>query len=144
MRLLLLALSLAPAAAPQTMQRGETVFQRIFNGITAPEIGANVRNRGQSMHLVTVIFPTAAAAVTGIQLRIEASYDAANWFSIAPDITSAPRLGGVTYQIRVAYGPWTYVRLRYITASALPMTAWYSGQQPVTSYIQQEQDRFLL
>lgn len=142
----LLTLIWTITAPAQQMRRGDTaVFRKVLSGVTTPQASPSVQNIGQAMHIITVIFPQATAAVSGFQVRIEASYDNQTFFPISPDITTAPRLGGITYQIEKAYVPWPYIRVRSLIATAEPMDVWYSGHmRPVVPFIAQELDRFIL
>lgn len=142
MRHLLLSLVLALPAAGQQ----QAVFARVFDGITTPQASPTLRNIGQSMHLITVLFPAESAAVTGLQVRIEASFDNATWFPISQDITAAVLLGGVVYQIQKAYAPFPYLRVRSLAATGgKAMTVHYSGHLvPIVPLIEQTLDRFVL
>jgi hypothetical protein len=143
-RIVTLVLSLALFAAAQGSDSGFS-FRRVWSGLTTTATAEDLPNRGQAMHLIHAIFPAAAAPVSGLQIRIEASYDGVKWFPIAPDMTSAPRLDGLTYNVMVAYGAFPFVRLRSLTAPPSPLTLWYSGQpRPVVSYVFEDTDRFLL
>jgi len=144
MRAILLFLILFSAAAAQ--QRKQTVFQKAFNGITAVQASAPLPNIGQTMHVITVLFPAEASAVSGIQVRLEASYDNTTYFPISADVTSAPLVGGQVYNIQVAYGPWPYVRVRtLLSTGAKLMTVQYAGTGiPTVPAINQKSDRFIL
>ena len=139
-----LLLPAAVTAAAALAQQNESVYRKVLTG-TAAAASAPVPNIGQTLHLITVIAPAAAGAVAGLQIRIEASFDGTTYFPISTDITSAPRLGGITYQIQKAYGPWPFVRVRSLTIAPESIDIWYNGQlRPVVSYIATETDRFIL
>ncbi|HBY64724.1 MAG TPA: hypothetical protein DEH78_33300 [Solibacterales bacterium] len=139
MRTLLLLAILLP-----TQAQSPAVFRKVFSGVTTAQASAALPGIGQSMHLITVVFPSEAAPVNGIQVRIEASFDGSSYFPVSRDITSAPLLGGLVYQVAVAYAPWPYVRVRSLTSTPA-MTVYYAGHiVPVVPAIQQTLDRFLL
>ncbi len=135
-------------AAGQAGSKNQATFApSVLAGVTAPAVSAPVRNIGQCMHLVVVIFPAAVADVSPIQVRIEASYDNAAWFPISEDVTQARLLGGVVYFIQKAYGVFPYIRVRSVLATpgAAPMTVHYSGHVlPVVPVLFETLDRFVL
>lgn len=138
-------ITLLLASWPAITPAEEAVFAKVIKETAAPTVSANVRNIGQSMHLVVVICPAASAAVGGLAVRIEASFDNSLWFPISADITAAPRLAGLTYQIEKAYGVYPYIRVRSLTTAPTILQVWYTGQLfPTVSYISQESDRFVL
>lgn len=144
MRPILFVITLLTAAAAQPPK--QTVFQKVFDGITAVQASAPLPNVGQTMHLITVLFPAEVSAVSSIQVRLEASYDNTTYFPISADIISAPLVGGQVYNIQVAYGPWPYVRVRTLlsTGSKL-MTVQYAGTGvPTVPAVNQQSDRFIL
>jgi len=137
------ALMLAANAGSQTNQAA--VFKKVFNGITAAQASAAVTNIGQTMHLIYVFFPTQSSTQTGIQVRIEGSYDNSVYFPLSEDITDAPLLGGIVYNVAAAFGPWPYIRVRSLTTAPAAMTVYYSGHTlPAISVIQERSDRFIL
>jgi hypothetical protein len=146
--LLIAALALLLAAAKDlgAQQPQRTVFRKVFTGITSATTSAPVTNIGQSLHIIAIFFPTASDAVTGFQVRLEGSYDNTTYFPISPDVTTAPRLGSLTYQIEKAFAPYPFIRIRAVSANAsFPMTVWYTGhRKPITSAIEAQQDRFIL
>lgn len=138
-------LLMAPAA--QAQDAGKEIRQaKPFSGITTAQASSALPNIGQTMHLITVIFPAEVAQVTGVQVRLEASYDNTTYIPISEDVTTVPLVGGVVYKIVVAYGAWPYVRVRSATDTGGPlMTVYYAGTvKPVVSVIQQSSDRFIL
>jgi len=142
MRSILLLLAFMTAAAAQK----QTVFRKVFNGVTAVQASSPVPNLGQTMHVVTVLFPAEVGAVTGIQVRMEASYDNITYSPISADITTAPLVGGQVYNIQVAYGPWPYIRVRtLISTGSKLMTVQYAGTGiPTVPAVNQQSDRFIL
>lgn len=142
----LLAMLMLLAPRPMHGQQQATV-QKVFSGITAAAASSPVRNIGQSMHILTVLFPAESADVTGLQVRLEASFEGLYWFPISSTITEAPKLGNVVYQIVVAYGPWPYVRVRNLasTPGGKALTAYYAGHViPAVSAVTETTDRFIL
>lgn len=130
------------AAGSQTTN---AVFRKVFNGITAATTSAAITNSGQTMHLVYVFFPTQGSTQSGLQVRIEASYDNTIYFPISQDITEAASVGGIVYNIESAFGPWPYVRIRSLTVAPAAMTVYYAGHTlPAVSTIQERSDRFIL
>lgn len=120
------------------------VFQKVFSGITTAQASAPVKNFGQTMHLVYVFFPGQSTQQTGLQIRIEASYDNTTYFPISEDLTTVNSVGGIVYGIAPAFGPWPYVRVRSLTSSAA-MTVYYAGHTlPAVGVVQDKGDRFLL
>jgi hypothetical protein len=144
MRLLTLAAAIAAVVTPAIAE--QAVFRKVLAGVTAPAISDPVPNVGQRLHIITVMCPAASGAVSGLQVRLEASFDGSTWFPISGDVTAAPRLGSLTYQMERAFAPWPHVRVRVLQADpANPLDVWYSGHtKPVVSAITQELDRFLL
>jgi hypothetical protein len=139
--LLFVLLSLVATAQPR-----QTVFSKVFDGVTAVQASSPLPNIGQTMHVITVLFPAEVSGVTGIQVRLEASFDNTTYFPISADITSAPLVGGRVYNIQVAYGPWPYVRVRtLVDTGAKLMTVQYAGSGvPTVPAVTQESDRFIL
>lgn len=142
---ILVAAMLTLAAGRGYGQQG-TVTLKVFDGITTAQTSNPVRNIGQVMHLITVVFPAESNAVTGLQVRIEASFDQTSWFPISNDITAAAAIGGRVYQMEKAFGPWPFIRVRSLNStSSRLMTVYYSGSLiPTVSAILQATDRFLL
>ena len=122
------------------------VTKQVFEHIADPSISGPMPNIGQSMHLISVMFPAESATVTGLQVRIEASYDNNLFFAISPDITSATNVGGIVYAFQSAYGCYPYIRVRSLTSSRPKfMDIQYSGHTlPVVPFIQKQSDRFIL
>ena len=121
------------AAQPPTLTN-TTVFRRVFTAIAAPATSANLPNIGQVTHLLTVIFPTAAADVTsGLQIRIEASYDNVLFFPISRDITTASFSGTSAIAVERANASYPFLRVRAVAVPATPaLTAHYTGtMQPL-------------
>lgn len=147
-RLLPLFFLLILAAAGQQKtgpSASATVFVKALDSITAPAASAAVRNIGQTQHFITIMFPSAIATVSGIQVRIEASFDNSVWFPINADTTSAALVGGKVYAIAKAYAPWPYIRVRSVVAVSSPMTVYYTGSTiPGSGVIDQQADRFVL
>lgn len=123
----------------------KAIISRVFSGITAAQASAPVPNRGQSMHLLYVFFPTESTTQTGLQIRIEASFDNVTYWPISEDITQATSVGGIVYAVTSAFAPWPFVRIRSLTTAPAAMTVRYAGHTiPVVGLIQTESDRFLL
>lgn len=111
----------------------QTVFKRAaISAVTVPTASAALPNIGQSVHILTAIFPAAVADVTGFVLRVEASFDNTTYFPISEDLTTATYNGSFAYAITRANGVYPFVRLRYVTAAAPALTANYTGSlQPI-------------
>lgn len=121
------------------------VFRKVLTGITTAQASAAVTNMGQTMHIAYVFFPGQTTTQSGIQVRIEASYDNVTYFPISEDITSAANVGGTVYDVVTAFGPWPYIRVRSLTTAPNAMTVWYAGHTiPTISTIQDKPDRFIL
>ncbi len=121
------------------------VFRRVFSGITAAQASGPVTNMGQTMHIAYIFFPGQSTTQSGLQVRIEASYDNVTYFPISEDLTSAANVGGTVYDVITAFGPWPYVRVRSLTTAPNAMTVWYAGHTiPTISTIQDKPDRFIL
>lgn len=138
--------AVALLAASLKAQQSNVVYKKVFNGITAPTASAPIENIGQMMHVIQVSFPAEVAAVSGIQVRIEASYDNVRYFPISSDIISCPLLAGKVYSFQKAYGPFPYVRVRnVIDTGGKLMTVVYSGHlNPVVPFVSEFSDRFVL
>jgi hypothetical protein len=133
-------LLIAPAGA-----QPRAVFQRVFTTITTAQSSAPVTNSGQTMHILTVFFPSQAVTTTGFQVRLEGSFDNSTFFPIMEDLTRAPLIGGQVYGIAAAFGPWPYVRVRSVNNPPAAMTVYYSGHTlPVVGFVAEKSDRFLL
>lgn len=134
------------ASLQEAFGQQRSIQFRVFTGITAAQTSGPLPNNGQAMHILTVVFPAEIAAVSGLRIRMEGSFDNSTFFPICEDITSAPLLGGRVYQIAAAFGAWPYVRVRSLNATgSKAMTVYYSGHViPVVSTIQQQSDRFIL
>jgi hypothetical protein len=134
-------LSAAAAQAPDT----NTTFKKALTGITAPAASGPLPNIGQGSHLLTVMFKTATADVTGIVVRIEASYDNATFFPISEDVTTAKYTGAYAYGVVRGNGNFPYVRIRAVTAfGAKPMDAWYTGSLYPIANVSFSGDRFIV
>ena len=74
----------------------DSVYQVVFQDLTAVEASEALPNIGQTLHLLAVVFPDESATVSSLKVRIEAAFNEAGpWFPISPDITEAPLLGGI-------------------------------------------------
>jgi hypothetical protein len=101
----------------------------VFSGITTAQASGPLKNVGAGSHLIVVIFPTAVATVSPIQVRLEASYDQVIWFPVSPDITSVPLIGNLVYSMQKVNGTWPAVRINSLTNTpgGLPMNVYYTG-----------------
>lgn len=145
--LLLSLIILFCAIAGHAQDAGKrVVFRNVFSAITTAQTSGPLPNIGQSMHLISVIFPAESATATGLQVRIEASYDGSQYFAISKDITSATNVGGIVYQFTSAYGVYPFVRVRSInTTGGKLMDVHYSGHTlPVVPFLEKQSDRFIL
>lgn len=139
------ALLMSAAAPAQPNTRPAAVIRKVFNGITAAQASAAVPNVGQTMHLLYVIFPGQTTTQSGIEVRLEGSFDNITYVPISATITSAENVGGIVYQIESAFAPWPYVRVNSLQTAPASMVVWYTGHTlPVVSVIQERADRFLL
>lgn len=109
--------------------QGKADHTRIFTGVTTAQASAAVRNAGQAVHILTVLFPTATSDVSSFTVRLEATHNLTDWFPISTDVTTAKAVGSsFAYSIVRANGTYPAVRVRYLTAHAsLPLTAYYSS-----------------
>lgn len=139
MRTVLLLVCLLSSAEAQT------VVTKVFSGITTAQTSAPLTNNGQSMHLLTVAFPSESADATGLKVRLEAAYSSSGpWIPISPDITTARLLGSSVYAIVPAYGSFPYLRVRSLnTTGGKAMHVYYSGTDSATT-VTQENDRYTL
>lgn len=144
-RVILFVIAAAIAAAGQG-----TTFYRALTNATAPASSSPVPNNGQAMHLLTAIFPTATGAVTDFVARLEARYDNSDtWFPISADLTSAihvPAAAGApefAYAMTRANGVFPAVRVRLVTASALPVTLYYTGAPYPVGQVLSQGDRYI-
>lgn len=138
-------LFIALCSRPAPGQGATAAYVKVFTGITAAQASAPVRNFGQTMHLVYVMFPGQSTTQSGLQVRIEASFDNSTYFPISEDITTAANVGGTVYDITSAFGPWPFIRVRSLTTAPAAMTVYYSGHTiPAVSTIQERSDRFIL
>src|SRR5581483_2227820 len=110
--LLLVLLLFPPLSLLHAQSSRYTVFSVPLDLITTAQASSNLPNTGQSMHLLRVEFPSAAAAVSPIQVRLEASFDGSSWVPISADITSAPLLAGSVYAFEKAYAVFPALRVR--------------------------------
>lgn len=139
------ALALVIAAAP-SMEAQLATNKKVFSAITTAQASAPLPQIGQTMHLLTVVFPSEVATVNGLQVRIEGSFDRVRWFPISTDITSAPLVGSTVYQVIAAYGPFPFLRINnLLSTGGKAMHVYYSGHLiPTVPAITQTSDRFLL
>ncbi len=89
--LLPLALSVIGACFPAKLQAQfigyqspQTVKSTPLSAVTVPTVGV-VPNLGQSIHAVVYVVASPCVGSFGLDLRIEASYDGTNFFSISED-----------------------------------------------------------
>lgn len=122
---------------------GQSIFRRVFENITTPQTSANLPNEGQGMHMIAVIIPTATANVTGLQIRIEASYDNQTFFPITRDVQTAVYNGTFAYALERGNGAFPFVRVRALQLSAEPVTVHYTGAQNPIGNVFLSDDRFL-
>jgi hypothetical protein len=138
LRAAVMLLAFATIAAAQ-VGPNNTVFKKAFDAILKPD-AVKVLNIGQQTHSLTVLLPTATADVTGLQIRIEASFDDVTWFPISTDITTATYTAGTGAMATVrANGSFPYIRARAIAVASndgYPLTAHYTGAtQPLGNTI---------
>jgi hypothetical protein len=97
--------------------------------ITTAQASTFLTNAGQANHLLTVLFPTAVASQSPVQVRLEATNDGTNWFPVMPDITSVPLRGSVVYTMAQANGVFQAIRVNSLTNTpgGLPMVVFYAG-----------------
>lgn len=114
----------------------QTVFKRAAIQSSTATVSAPLPNIGQAVHILTVTFPAAVADVDSFVIRIEASFDNADYFPISEDITSAVYTGSFAYAITRANGSYPFVRINYTTpAAGLTITANYTGSiQPIGQF----------
>jgi len=138
-----LILFLAITAALPAQQ--DTVFRRgIFSGITTAQASGTLPNIGQAVHIVTLMYPTAAADVGSFVFRVEASYDNTTYFPISEDITEAKYNGSMAYAVNRCNGVYPYVRVRLVTANAsYPLTAHYTGSLQPIGIVKFVNDRYI-
>jgi hypothetical protein len=128
---LLIAFVLAVAALGQ--ERQAAVMAQPFTAITTAQASGVLNNIGQMVHLLVVRFPAEGATVSGLQVRLEASYDNVGYFPIGADILSAPRLPAAgapfnVYAYARTYGVFPYLRVNSLNATGGPlMTVNYTG-----------------
>lgn len=133
------------ASERPTSAQTNAVYRKVFNGITAATVSAPITNQSQTMHLVYVFFPGQTTTQTGLQVRLEASYDNVTYWPISADITQAANVGGQVYAVATAFGSWPFIRMRSATVAPSAMTVWYAGHPiPTVGLIESESDRFLL
>ena len=141
MKLILSSLLLAVALCGQQ----NTVFRRnVFQGITTAQASSAVPNIGQSVHIFTLIYPSAVADVTGFTFRVEASYDNTTYFPISEDLIEAKYNGTFAYAIARCNGVFPYVRFRLVAANASnALTAHYTGSLQPIGIVRFQSDRYL-
>lgn len=144
LRLVVLAAA-AHAIAFYGQAQQAAVFAKVFSGITTAQASPAIVNKGQTMHLVYVMFPGQTTTQSGLQVRLEGSFDNITYVPISDDITAATNVGGIVYDVVAAFGPWPFLRVRSVTAAPTAMTVYYSAHTlPVVGLIQEKSDRFLL
>jgi hypothetical protein len=107
-----------------------SIFATMLTNVSAPVASPVIsRNIGQCMHLIKVEFPLEVAGVSGIQVRLEASYDQVIWFPITQDITQTFALVGGVYAFQKGYGVFPAYRVNSLLATpgGKLMTVRYSG-----------------
>jgi hypothetical protein len=155
MRLFFPLLGMLVAAGELAGQGQYVVFARPFAGtittLQASSVGPvvqgdgkGIRNLGQGGHVLVVSLASAVADVTGLQVRLEASFTCPNpptcssgdWFPISLDLTTAKFCGSPpapagAIGIAKANGAFPYIRVNSLTntpgAPALAMDVRYSG-----------------
>ncbi|HBY64723.1 MAG TPA: hypothetical protein DEH78_33295 [Solibacterales bacterium] len=130
--------TLAPAAPG-------TVFRKVFTGLTSSQASSALPNIGQGMHMLTVMFPAASGDVTGIVVRLEASYDGSSYFPITQDVATATYTGSMAYAITRGNGTFPFVRVNVATASGSnPMTVYYTGSTHPLGNVILDSGRYLV
>jgi hypothetical protein len=116
----------------------QTVSQKVLNAQTTPTT-VTINNSGQSIHAVTYTISTPCTNAMSFDLRIEASNDGVNWFSISEDATDQNNatIQGSTQGGLTAVGYYPAFRLN-LAAFSCPsgqtpsITAFYSGTSTST------------
>lgn len=141
--LVLVAAALLPAGLEAQQA---VVYATPLSAITLAAASAPVLQTGQAMHVLKIEFPTAGGAVSPIQVRVEASYDASVWVPIGPDVTSVPSLTGGVYAFEKYYGVFPFIRVRSVVnvpGGAGSMTVRYWGHMlPIVPFLSLLADRY--
>ena len=141
----ILALIIAATLTASGQTSSNTTFKKALSGITSASASGPMPNIGQGSHLLTVMFQAATGDVTGIVVRIEASYDNSLFFPISEDVTKATYNGSFAYGVVRGNGNFPYVRVRAVTASGSnAMDAWYTGSLYPIANVAFSTDRFIV
>lgn len=152
--LLLLLLAFPARAQFNGYTSPQTVVQKIFSGQTTAAVSPNtsptapsiqctpvngtpcpIQNVGQTLHSVTYVISPTCTTGFSLDLRIEATNDGVNWFSIsedATDQTGAGAIQGASIAGLTATGTYAGYRLNLVQISCPSgqtpaVTAFYSG-----------------
>jgi hypothetical protein len=119
--------------AQQKIFSGQTTATTSPNSSTFPCTPSNgspcgIPNQSQSVHQLLYMAPSC----TGIDIRLEGSFDGVNFFAISQDATdNAPNpIGGVTGSggiIAIGYYPVVRANLLSVVGASCSVTAFYSG-----------------
>lgn len=123
------------AQAPMPVTPQSVVSKTLFNGVTTAQSSGCIRDLGQTVHSVLYSGTGAVGNPTGVQIRLEASFDSdaatcstGTWFPISDDGTD-PGTGGSNLILGI--GPYPYIRLNLLKCTGCDsndrITASYTG-----------------
>ena len=130
-------------AAPVPAQ---VTYRHVFTAITSPQTSGPMPSIGQTLHLLTVVFPTATADINSLQYRIEASFDNDTFFPVTEDLTTAYYHAdlGMAYSMMRGNGPFPYVRVRVLaTSGTYAADVYYTGSREPVGNLRFASDRWL-
>lgn len=94
-----------------------------FSAVTTAGVSSNLRNLGQTIHLMT--YSVSGGGATVLDIRLDGSYDGVTWFAISDDATDS-----VQGQVE-AVGYYPFLRANLVACTgcggAVAVTAKYSG-----------------
>lgn len=118
-------------AWPAIAQRSDTIYQRVFTNATATGTSSQIRNIGQSQHVLVAVFEdsSGSCAPQSMELYIEASHNGTIYVPITARKVILTRFASsIYYGFTTGTGAYPYLRARYpLLATGCILNAYYTG-----------------
>jgi hypothetical protein len=129
----MLALAIAAGAQTPTVTTPQSVTTlNFFNGVSTAQTSSNFTNMGQTVHFVFYQMTGSVGNPTGVQIRIEGSFDGTNYFPISDDGTEK---GQNQTGLLLAIGAFPFIRANLLKCTGCDandtITASYTGTSAI-------------
>lgn len=130
---MVLAIAVSAAAQTPTYTTPQSVTSsNFFSGVSTAQASSNFTNLGQTVHIVFYQGTGATGNPTGVQIRIEASFDGTTYFPISDDGTDP---GQNSSNVILGVGAYPYVRANLVVCGSCSasntITASYTGTSSI-------------